>query len=91
VFCDSDWAVNYETRTIVTGFILYLINVHVCWRSKGQKRVTLLISKVEYGATSESLKEVKFIYYLLFVISAEVNLPIIVIVRCLWHKIALLA
>jgi hypothetical protein len=32
VFCDSDWARDSETRISVTGFILYLINVPVCWR-----------------------------------------------------------
>jgi hypothetical protein len=78
VFCDSDWASDSEKRIIVTGFILYLMNVPVCWWSKSQKGVTLSSSEAEYVAMSEAVKEVKFIYYLLHDISIEVELPIIV-------------
>jgi hypothetical protein len=65
VFCDSDWAGDSETRISVTGFILCLMNVPVCWRSKSQKGVILSSSEAEYVAISEAVKEVKFIYYLL--------------------------
>jgi hypothetical protein len=78
VFCDSDWAGDSETRISVTGFILYLMNVPVCWRSKSQKGVTLSSTEAEYVAMSEAVKEVKFIYYLLRDIGIEVELPIIV-------------
>jgi hypothetical protein len=70
VFCDSDWVGDSETRISVTGFILYLMNIPVCWRSKSQKGVTL--------SFTEAVKEVKFIYYLLRDIGIEVDLPIIV-------------
>jgi formyltetrahydrofolate synthetase len=78
VFCDSDWAGDSETRISVTGFILYLMNVPVCWRSKSQKGVTLSSTETEYVAMSETVKEFKFIYYLLLNISIQVKLPIIV-------------
>jgi hypothetical protein len=78
VFCDSDWAGDSETIISVTGFILYLMNVTVCWRSKSQKGVTLSSTEGEYVAISEAVKEVKFIYYLLCDISIGVELPIIV-------------
>jgi hypothetical protein len=65
VFCDSDWAGDSETRISVTGFILYLMNLPVCWRSNSQKGVTLSSTEAEYVAMSEAVKEVKFIYYLL--------------------------
>jgi hypothetical protein len=78
VFCDSDWAGDSETRISVTGFILYLMNVPVCWWSKSQKGVTLSSTEAEYVAMSEAVKEIKFIYYLLRDISIEVELPIIV-------------
>jgi hypothetical protein len=78
VFCDIDWAGDSETRISVNGFILYLMNVPVCWRSKSQKGVTLSSSEAEYVAMSEVVKEVKFIYYLLCDIGIEVKLPIIV-------------
>jgi hypothetical protein len=65
VFCDSDWAGDSEKRISVTGFIVYLMNVQVCWRSKAQRGVTLSSSEVEYVAMSEAVKKIKFIYYLL--------------------------
>jgi hypothetical protein len=78
VFCDSYWAGNSETRISVTGFILYLMNVPVCWRSKSQKGVTLSSSEADYVSMSEAVKEVKFIYNLLRDIGIEVKLPIII-------------
>jgi hypothetical protein len=78
IFCDSDWAGDSEKRISVTGFIVYLINVQVCWRSKAQRGVTLSSSEAEYVAISEAVKEIKFIYYLLREIGIEVNLPITV-------------
>ena len=78
VFCDSDWAGDSETRISVTGFIVYLMNVPVCWRSKAQRGVTLSSSEAEYVAISEAVKEIKFIYYLLQGIGIEIDLPIVV-------------
>jgi hypothetical protein len=78
VFCDSDWVGDSEKRISVTGFIVYLMNVPVCWRSKAQRGVTLSSSEAEYVAMSEAVKEIMFIYYLLREIGIEVNLPITV-------------
>jgi hypothetical protein len=78
VFCDSDWAGDSKTRISVTGFILYLMNVPVCWRSKSQKGITLSSTEAEYVVMSEAVKEVKFICNLLCDIGIEVELPIIV-------------
>jgi hypothetical protein len=39
-------------RISVTGFITYLLGVPICWRSNGQKGVTLSSSKAEYVAIS---------------------------------------
>jgi hypothetical protein len=62
-----------DTRISVTGFILYLMNVPVCWQSKAQKGVTLSSSEAEYVAMLEAVKEIRFIYYLLRDIGIEVN------------------
>jgi hypothetical protein len=61
VFCDSDWAGDSEKRISVTSFIVYLMNLPVCWRSKAQRGVTLSSSKAEYVAISLVVKEIKFI------------------------------
>jgi hypothetical protein len=74
VFCDSDWAGDSEKRISVTGFIVYLMNVPVCWISKAQRGVTLSSSEAKYVAISEAVKEIKFIYYFLRKIGIEVNL-----------------
>jgi hypothetical protein len=62
----------------VTGFIIYLLNVPICWRSKSQKGVTLSSTEAEYVAISEAIKELKFIYYLLNELHIKVKLPIVV-------------
>jgi hypothetical protein len=46
VFSDSDWAGDPETRISVTGFIVYLQNVPICWRSKAQRGVMLSSSEL---------------------------------------------
>jgi hypothetical protein len=65
VFCYSDWPGNFDKRISITGFIVYLMNLPVCWRSKAPRGVTLSISKTKYVAISEAVKEIKFIYYIL--------------------------
>ena len=74
----TDWAWDPETRIIVTGFIIYLLHVRVCWRLKGQRGGTLSRNKAEYVAISEATKEIKFIFYLLNDIGVDVKLPIVV-------------
>jgi hypothetical protein len=78
IFCDSDWADDPETRVSVTGFIIYLLNVKICWHSKSQKVVTLSSTEAEYVAIFEVVKELKFIYYFLSDLHIKVNLPIVV-------------
>jgi hypothetical protein len=62
----------------MTGFIIYLLNVPICWHSKSQKGVTSLSTEAKYVAISEAVKELKFIYYLLSDLHIKVNLPIVV-------------
>jgi hypothetical protein len=78
IFCDSDWAGDPETRISVTGFMIYLLDVPVCWRSKLQKGVTMSSTEAEYVPISEAFKEVKFVYYLLCDLHIKVKLPIVV-------------
>jgi hypothetical protein len=78
IFCDSNWAGDPKTRVIVTGFIIYLLSVPICWRSKSKKGVTLSSTETENVATYEAVKELKFIYYLLSDLHIKVNLPIVV-------------
>jgi len=54
------------------------MNVPICWRSRGQKGVTLSTTEAEYVACSEVVKEILFILYLLRHMKIEVELPILV-------------
>ena len=74
--CDGDWAGDPETRVSVTGFIVYLLNVPICWCSKAQRTVTLSSSETEYVAIPEDIKEIHFISLLFKDIHAEVKLLI---------------
>jgi hypothetical protein len=62
----------------VTRFIIHLLNILICWRSKSQKGLTLLSTEAKYGAFSEAVKELKFIDYLLSDLHIKVNLLIVV-------------
>jgi hypothetical protein len=62
----------------MTGFIIYLLNIQICWRSKSQKGVILLSTESEYVAISEAVKELKCIYYLLSDLHIKMNLTIVV-------------
>jgi hypothetical protein len=78
-YCNSNWAGDAETKINVTGLLIYLLGVPICWRSKGQKGVTLSSSEAEYVAISEAVKEIRFIYCLLESIGMNVKLPIVVL------------
>jgi hypothetical protein len=69
---------DLKTRVSMTEFIIYLLNVPICWRSKSQKGVTLSSTEAKYVAISKAVKELKFIYYLLSDLHIKVNLPIVV-------------
>jgi hypothetical protein len=77
-FCNIDEVGHPGTRASVTGFIISLLSVPICWRSKSQQGVTISSTEAEYVAISEAVKELKFIYYLLSDLHIKVNLPIVV-------------
>jgi hypothetical protein len=78
VYTDSDWAGDKETRISVTGFIVFLLNVPILWKSKGQRSVSLSSSEAEYFALSEAAKEIKFVAQILLTMGIPVRLPIVV-------------
>ena len=75
-YSDADFAGDKETRISVTGYVVYYMSVPVCWRSRGQKSVTLLTTEAEYVPCSEVVKETLFILQLLKHLCVEVKLPI---------------
>ncbi len=77
-FCDSDYAVDPDSRKSVTGYVLYMKGVPVCCKSKAQRSVTLSSTEAEWIALSEATKEIIFVLQLLESLGIKVNLPIMV-------------
>ena len=77
-YSDSDWAGDKDTRLSVSGFVIYLLGVPICWRSKQQRSVALSSSEAEYIALSEAAKEVKFVYQVLESMGIKVKMPIVI-------------
>jgi len=75
-YSDADFAGDKETCIHITGYVVYFMNIPVCWLSSGQKSVTLSTTEAEYVACSEVLKEVIFILQLLRHLQVKVQLPI---------------
>ena len=90
-YSDADFAGDKKACISVTGYVVYFMNVPVCWRSRGQKSVTLLTTVAEYVACSEVMKEVLFILQLLRHLQVKIQLPIHVHVdnirQYFWQKI----
>ena len=78
LFCNSDYAGDPESRRSVSGYILYVCDVPVCWRSKAQRSVTLSSTEAEYVALSEAVKEILFVLQILECMRITVTLPVIV-------------
>lgn len=78
LFSDSNFAGDKNTRKSVTGFILYLCNVPIAWKSKSQKCVSLSLTESKYYACSEAVKELLFVIQLLKEFNVKVKKPVIV-------------
>jgi hypothetical protein len=72
-FDDSDFAGDEENRRSVTGYIIYLYNVPVAWKSCQQGAITLSNSEAEYYAKSEVGAELKFVKMILEFFEIELH------------------
>ena len=77
-FSDSDYSGDKDTRLSVTGFIVYLNNVPISWKSRGQKNITLSSTEAEYVAMSEVVAEIMFCKQIIEFLDVKVTYPIIV-------------
>jgi hypothetical protein len=78
LYSDSDWASDKDNRRSISGFVIFVLNCPILWRSKQQHSVALSSTEAEYMALSEAAKEIKFIYQVLTSLGIKVQLPIIV-------------
>ena len=78
IYTDSDWAGDKDNRHSVSGFIMYLMNVPILWKSKLQRTVALSSTEAEYYALSEATKEIKFLVQVMQSLGMQIRFPIIV-------------
>jgi hypothetical protein len=78
IYTDSNYGGDKESRISVTGYIVYLLGVPICWKSKSQRSVSLSSSEAEFISLSEGAKEIKFIVQVLMSMGIAVKLPVIV-------------
>ena len=77
-YCDSDFSGDKETRRSVSGYCICLFDCLICWKSKGQKHVTLSSTEAEYVAVAEVCTEIMFICMILWFLGIKIELPIMV-------------
>ena len=80
-YSNSDFAGDQDTRRSVSGFVIYLNNAPINWRSKSQRSVTLSSTEAEYVAVSELSMEILFAAKTVEFLGMEVNYPIKVFVN----------
>jgi len=47
-YCDADWVACSHTRKSVSGFVIFLGNTLISWKSKKQVTVSLSSAEAEY-------------------------------------------
>ncbi|KAL0442099.1 UNVERIFIED_CONTAM: Retrovirus-related Pol polyprotein from transposon RE1 [Sesamum radiatum] len=75
-YCDADWASCPTTRKSVSGFVTFLGNALLTWRSKKQPTVALSSAEAEYRAMATTTKEIFWLVNLLKDMFVEVPKPI---------------
>ncbi len=77
-YSDSNHAGDSNTSQSISGFIYYICQVPISWRSKAQQSVTLSSSEAEWVALPEAVKEVMLISQLLMSVKIHMQSPTIV-------------
>ena len=75
-YCDSDYTGDADNRRSVSGYVVYLNNFPIPWKSRGQKTVALSSTEAEYIALSEVSTEIIFISEVLKFMEVSIRYPI---------------
>ena len=71
--CDSDHAGDNDSRKSVTGYIIFLNGLIICWKSKGQNIVTLSSTEAEYVAATDLTTELLFVKQVMIFLGMKMN------------------
>lgn len=74
----SDHAGGPDSRKSISGFVLYLNGIPICYKSKMRATVSLSSSEAEWIALSKAVKKIIFVVQLLRDIGIKVDTPVIV-------------
>jgi hypothetical protein len=76
-FTDSDWAADKDTRRSVTGYIFFLGESPISWKSKSQPTVALSSTEAEYMALASTTQEMMYLRALCLQFGVPEDLPVI--------------
>jgi hypothetical protein len=77
-YTDSNWAGNIDNARSTTGYIFYLANGPISWKSKEQKTVALSSTEAEYMSLTAAAQEALHLRSLLPIIGVDTTLPTVI-------------
>jgi len=75
-YCDADWASCPHSRKSVSGFIVFLGNTLISWKSKKQVTVSLSSAEAEYRSLRRLTAELSWLSRILYELTLTSSTPI---------------